>query len=190
MTPQKIWLSPPHIGPFEEALVQDAFHSNWIAPLGPHVDGFEAELCEVTRCSHALALSSGTAAIHLALIVLGVQPGDWVLCQTFTFAGTVNPVAYLGATPVLIDSEPDTWNMDALALRSAIEEGLSRGIKAKAIIPVHLYGMPAKMMEILAIAREFQIPVIEDAAEALGSSISGTTLRRLWGYRGAQLQWQ
>lgn len=173
MTPSRIWLSSPHMGSAEAELVQDAFRSNWIAPLGPHVDGFEAELCGTTGLSHALAVSSGTAAIHLALIVLGVGRGDWVLCQSFTFAGTVNPVAYLGAIPVLVDSEPDTWNMDPVALRAAIEDGLARGIKPKAIMPVHLYGMPAKMTEILAIAREFEIPVIEDAAEALGSSYDG-----------------
>ena len=173
MLPPKIWLSPPHIGAFEEEFVQDAFRSNWIAPLGPHVDGFESELCALTGRSKALALSSGTAALHLALIVLGVKPGDWVLCQSFTFAGTINPVVYQGATPVLIDSEPDTWNMDPGALREAIEEGLRRGVKVKAVIPVHLYGMPAKMAEILAIAREFEIPVVEDAAEALGSAING-----------------
>jgi dTDP-4-amino-4,6-dideoxygalactose transaminase len=173
MTRSKIWLSPPHIGAVEESFVMDAFRSNWIAPLGPHVDAFEAELSEVTETAHALALSSGTAALHLALVLLGVQAGDWVICQSFTFAGTINPVAYLGATPVLVDSEAETWNMDPDALRVAIEAGLARGIRPKAIIPVHLYGMPAKMADIMAIAREFAIPVIEDAAEALGSSIDG-----------------
>lgn len=173
MTRPKIWLSSPHIGATEEALVLDAFRSNWIAPLGPHVDAFEAELCAVTAMPNALAVSSGTAAIHLALVLLGVGRGDWVICQSFTFAGTVNPVAYLGATPVLIDSEPDTWNMDPVALRASIEHGLARGIRPKAIVPVHLYGMPAKMSEVMSIAREFDIPVVEDAAEALGSSIDG-----------------
>jgi dTDP-4-amino-4,6-dideoxygalactose transaminase len=173
MTRSKIWLSSPHIGAVEESLVMDAFRSNWIAPLGPHVDAFEAELSAVTRTDHALALSSGTAALHLALVLLDVQPGDWVICQSFTFAGTINPVAYLGAIPVLVDSEPETWNIDPVALRAAIEAGLARGIRPKAIIPVHLYGMPAKMAEIMAIAREYDIPVIEDAAEALGSSIDG-----------------
>jgi dTDP-4-amino-4,6-dideoxygalactose transaminase len=173
MTPPMIWLSSPHIGTSEEKLVQDVFRSNWIAPLGPHADAFEADLASVTKTSHAAALNSGTAAIHLALIVLGVQRGDWVLCQSLTFAGTLNPVAYLGATPVMIDSEPESWNMDPVALRAAIEEGLKRGIRPKVIIAVHLYGMPAKMAEIMAIAGEFGIPVIEDAAEALGSSIDG-----------------
>ena len=153
--------------------VRDAFQSNWIAPLGPHVDKFEAELCKTVGMNHCVALSSGTAAIHLGLIALGVGRGDRVLCQSFTFAGTVNPVAYLGAVPVLIDSEPDTWNMDPEALRTAIVACAAAGNLPKAIIPVHLYGMPARMQEIMDIAREWGIPVIEDAAEALGSSVSG-----------------
>jgi dTDP-4-amino-4,6-dideoxygalactose transaminase len=169
----RIWLSPPHIGQAEQALVEDAFRSNWIAPVGPHVDAFEEELAAAIGVSHAVALNSGTAAIHLALVLLGVERGDWVLCQSLTFAGTVNPVAYLHATPVLVDSEPATWNMDPEALREAIEEARRRGTRPKAIIPVHLYGMPARMDEILAIAREHEIPVIEDAAEALGSSLNG-----------------
>lgn len=173
MTDPKIWLSSPHIGDAEERLVQEAFRTNWIAPLGPHVDAFEAELAAVTHTAHAAALSSGTAAIHLALIALGVGRGDWVLCQSFTFAGTINPVAYLGAIPVMIDSEPDSWNMDPAALREAIRAGLAKGITPKAIMPVHLYGMPANMPAIMAIAREYGIPVMEDAAEALGSSIDG-----------------
>ncbi len=173
MTSARIWLSPPHMGTSEAAFVQEVFESNWIAPLGPQVDAFEAELALATNTAHSAALSSGTAAIHLALIVLGVQRGDHVLCQSFTFAGTVNPVVYLGATPVMIDSEPETWNMDPEALREAIEELLRRGVRPKAIIAVHLYGMPAKMADITAIANEFNIPVIEDAAEALGSSIDG-----------------
>jgi dTDP-4-amino-4,6-dideoxygalactose transaminase len=161
------------MGSAEQWLVQDAFQSNWIAPLGPHVDGFEAELAASAGVAHAAAVSSGTAAIHLALLVLGVGRGDWVMCQSFTFAGTVNPVAYVGAVPVLIDSEPDSWNMDPDALREAIVDGIRRGRKPKAIMPVHLYGMPANMPAILAIASEFGIPVIEDAAEALGSSLGG-----------------
>lgn len=169
----RIWLSPPHIGTDEERLVHEAFRTNWIAPLGPHVEAFESELAAATRTAHVAALSSGTAAIHLALIVLGVGPGDWVLCQSFTFAGTVNPIAYVGATPVFIDSEPETWNMDPAALRAALDDARRRGITPKAILPVHLYGMPANMREIMAIAREFGIPVIEDAAEALGSSFGG-----------------
>lgn len=173
MTLPKIWLSSPHIGAEEERLVHDAFVTNWIAPLGPHVDAFETELADVTGAPHAVALSSGTAAIHLGLIELDVRSGDWVLCQSFTFAGTVNPVAYLGAIPVMVDSEPMTWNMDPAALRTAIEAGLARGITPKAIMPVHLYGMPARMRELMAVAAEFGIPVLEDAAESLGSSIDG-----------------
>ncbi len=173
MTLPKIWLSSPHIGAAEERLVHDAFVTNWIAPLGPHVDAFEAELADVTGTAHAVALSSGTAAIHLGLIELDVRSGDWVICQSFTFAGTVNPVAYLGATPIMVDSEPTTWNMDPVALRAAIEAGLARGIAPKAIMPVHLYGMPARMPELMAVAAEYRIPVLEDAAESLGSSIDG-----------------
>jgi dTDP-4-amino-4,6-dideoxygalactose transaminase len=169
----RIWLSPPHLGSAEEALVHDAFRSNWVAPLGPHVDAFEAELSAVTGAAHTAVLSSGTAAIHLALVILGVERGDWVFCQSLTFSGTANPIAYLGATPVFIDSETDTWNMDPDALREAVRHALKQNKKPKAIIPVHLYGMPARMTEILAIAREFEIPVVEDAAEALGSSIDG-----------------
>lgn len=153
----------------EEELVAQAFESNWIAPLGPFVDAFEAALAEVTQRSHCAALSSGTAAIHLGLMLLGVEPGDSVLCQSFTFAGTLNPVAYLNAKPILIDSEADTWNMDPAALRAAIEAAHRKGIRPKAIVVVHLYGMPAKMREILDLAHEFEIPVFEDAAEALGS---------------------
>jgi dTDP-4-amino-4,6-dideoxygalactose transaminase len=173
MIPTKIHLSPPHLSGQEQGLVNDAFASNWIAPLGPHVDAFEEELAHVTGTTHAVALSSGTAAIHLALLVLGVGTGDWVICQSFTFSGTVNPVKYVGATPVFIDSEPESWNMDPNSLRDAIKSGIARGRKPKAIIPVHLYGMPAKMREIIGVAREYEIPVIEDAAEALGSSIGG-----------------
>jgi dTDP-4-amino-4,6-dideoxygalactose transaminase len=161
------------MGGDEESLVTEAFRSNWIAPLGPHVDAFERELAQVTRTRHASALSSGTAAIHLALHVLGVEPGDWVLCQSFTFAGTINPVRYVGAVPVLIGSEPTTWNMDPSALRDALVHARAQGRNPKAIGPVHLYGMPARMSEILAVAREFDVPVIEDAAEALGSTLDG-----------------
>lgn len=173
MNPKRIWLSSPHMSGGEEAFVHDAFQSNWVAPLGPHVNAFETELCAATAMDHAVALSSGTAAIHLGLIELGVGVGDHVICQSFTFAGTLNPVVYLGAMPVLIDSEAETWNMDPAQLRVAIETDLARGIHPKAILPVHLYGMPAKIIEILEIAREYDIPVLEDAAEALGSTIGG-----------------
>ncbi len=166
----KIWLSSPHMGLEEFKFVKDAFDTNWIAPLGPHVNGFEQDLCDFTKSPSAAALSSGTSAIHLALILLGVKAGDEVICQSFTFSASANPIAYLGALPVFIDSEPDTWNMDPKVLREAILDRIAKGKKPKAIIPVHLYGMPAKMDEITAIANEFGIDIVEDAAEALGST--------------------
>lgn len=173
MQPERIFLSPPHMCGEEIVYVQQAFDSNYIAPLGEHVDELERAICAATGTNHAVALSSGTAAIHLALILLGVKAGDLVVCQSFTFAGTINPVAYLGAVPVLVDSEPNTWNMDPELLRQAIVACRARGANPKAIIPVDLYGMPAKMSEIMSIAREFEIPVIEDAAEALGARLEG-----------------
>ncbi len=169
----KIWLSSPHMSGKEFEYVTEAFDTNWIAPLGPHVDGFEKDLCEFTGSKNAAALSAGTAAIHLALVILGVKAGDEVICQSFTFSASANPIAYQGATPVFIDSEKDTWNMCPIHLRKAIVERIAKGNKPKAIIPVHLYGMPAKMEEIMSIANEFDIPVIEDAAEGLGSNIMG-----------------
>jgi dTDP-4-amino-4,6-dideoxygalactose transaminase len=171
MNKNKIWLSSPHIGTNELQYVNEAFSTNWIAPLGPHVNAFEQGLQLETQTKHAAALSSGTSALHLALILLGVKVGDTVLCQSITFSASANPIAYQGAIPVFIDSELDTWNMDPLLLRTALEEGKKNGQLPKAIIPVHLYGMPAKMDEILAIAKEYGVPVIEDAAEALGSNI-------------------
>ena len=167
----KIWLSSPHIGPNELQYVNEAFETNWIAPLGPHVNAFEQGLQIETQTRHAAALSSGTSALHLALILLGVKAGDIVFCQSITFSASANPIAYQGALPVFIDSEMDTWNMDPLLLRIALEESKQNGKLPKAIIPVHLYGMPAKIDEILTIAKEYAVPVIEDAAEALGSSI-------------------
>ena len=167
----KIWLSSPHIGTNELQYVNEAFATNWIAPLGPHVNAFEQGLQVQTKSAHAAALSSGTSAIHLALILLGVKAGDTVFCQSITFSASANPIAYQGAIPVFIDSEIDTWNMDPVLLRSALEEAKQNGKLPKAIIPVHLYGMPAKMDEILTIAKEYGVPVIEDAAEALGSNI-------------------
>jgi dTDP-4-amino-4,6-dideoxygalactose transaminase len=171
MNKDKIWLSSPHIGTNELQYVNDAFVTNWIAPLGPHVNAFEQELQAQTKSSHAAALSSGTSAIHLALILLGVNAGDTVFCQSITFSASANPIAYLGATPVFIDSESDTWNMDPELLKAALEEAKKYGKLPKAIIPVHLYGMPAKMDQILSITRKYGVAVIEDAAEALGSSI-------------------
>jgi dTDP-4-amino-4,6-dideoxygalactose transaminase len=170
---KKIWLSSPHIGHAEKRFVEEAFTTNWIAPLGPNVDAFENDLCMATAMQYAAALSSGTAAIHLALIILGVKKDDIVLCQSFTFSASANPIIYQGATPVFIDSEEDTWNMDPAMLEQAISHYLSIGKKPKAIIPVHLYGMPAKMNAILALAEQYAIPVIEDAAEALGSTYNG-----------------
>lgn len=173
---KKIWLSSPHMGGTERNYAQEAFDTNWIAPLGPNVNGFEKDLAEYTGMKAASALSSGTAAIHLALIMLGVKPGDEVLVSSFTFSASVNPIIYQGATPILIDSEPDTWNMSPEVLEVAIKDRISKGKRPKAIIPVHLYGMPAKIDEIMEIAGKYEIPVIEDAAEALGSTYKNKTL--------------
>jgi len=154
--------------------VQEAFDTNWIAPVGPHITQFENALSKYIGVDHCAALSSGTAAIHLALIVLGVQQNDEVVCQSFTFSGSCNPILYEKAKPVFVDSEADTWNMDPKLLKACILDRIEKtGRKPKAIIIVHLYGMPAKMDEIMSISREFQIPVIEDAAEALGSEYKG-----------------
>ena len=168
---KKIWLSSPHMGGTEQKFVNEAFDTNWIAPLGPHVDNFEFDLAKYTNTKYAAALSAGTAAIHLALIMLGVKAGDEVICQTMTFSASANPIAYLGATPVFVDSEKDTWNMCPVFLEEAIKDRIKQGKKPKAIIPVHLYGMPAQMDKIMAVAKAYDIPVVEDAAEALGSKI-------------------
>jgi len=170
----KIWLSSPHMGGNEQKYINEAFEENWVAPLGPNVDGLEKDLEQFLGENAKVAvLSAGTAALHLALIECGVQHGDEVICQSMTFSASANPIAYCGGTPVFVDSEPDTWNMCPKALREAVEDRIQKGTKPKAIIVVHLYGMPAKMDEITAIAQEFQIPVIEDAAEALGSTYKG-----------------
>lgn len=166
---EKIWLSPPDMGGNEKKFIDDAFATNWIAPLGANVDGFEADLSAFTGVAHVAVLSSGTAAIHLALVVLGVGRDDIVLCQSFTFSGSANPILYQGAIPVFIDSEADSWNMDPVLLEKAIKQYIDKDKKPRAIVPVHLYGMPAKMDEIMALAAAYEIPVIEDAAEALGS---------------------
>lgn len=171
----KIWLSSPHMGGTELKYVNEAFDANWVAPLGPNVDGFEKDLEKFLNSDVKVgALSAGTAALHLALIQSGVKYADEVICQSMTFSASANPIAYCGAIPVFIDSEKDTWNMCPVALEEAIEDRISKGKKPKAIIVVHLYGMPAKMDEILAIAQKHDIPVIEDAAEALGSTYKGT----------------
>ncbi|MEZ4854427.1 DegT/DnrJ/EryC1/StrS family aminotransferase [Flavobacterium sp.] len=174
MSKSKIWLSSPHMGGTELKYIHQAFDSNWVAPLGPNVTGFEEDLeVFLQQNVQVAALSSGTAALHLALIQLGVKAGDEVICQSMTFSASANPIVYQGATPVFIDSEPDTWNMCPVALEEAIKDRISKGKKSKAIIVVHLYGMPAKMDEILRIANQYEIPVVEDAAEALGATYKG-----------------
>ena len=171
---KKIWLSSPHMGKTEELYVKEAFDSNWIAPLGPNVQYFEKSIEDyVGNGVYAACLSSGTGAIHLALELLGVGHGDEVLCQSFTFSASANPITYLGASPIFIDSETDTWNMCPQLLEKAIEHRLQEGKKPKAIVAVHLYGMPYKVDEINAISRKYDIPVIEDSAEALGSTYNG-----------------
>lgn len=172
----KIWLSSPHMGGSEQKYVNEAFETNWIAPLGPHVDGFEHDLASYTKTGYAAALSSGTAALHLALIMLGIESGDEVICQSMTFSASANPIAYLGAIPIFIDSERETWNMCPELLEEAIRDRMVKGKKPKAIIPVHLYGMPAQMDRIMEISTKYEIPVIEDAAEALGSKINGRAM--------------
>ncbi len=195
MSSEKIWLSSPHMGGTEQAFVNEAFDSNWIAPLGPNVNGFEADLQTYNKIDHAAALTSGTAALHLSLILNNIGPGDLVFVQSFTFSATVNPIIYQGATPVFIDSEPGTWNMCPKHLEKAIMSALdgtlspagggarrageenvqpqTANYKPKAILPVHLYGMPANMDAIMAIGKKYNLPVIEDAAESLGSTYRG-----------------
>lgn len=174
MSTSKIWLSSPHMGGTEQKYVQEAFDTNWVAPLGPNVTGFEQDLEHYLGSgSHVAALSSGTAAIHLGLVLLGVEQGDEVICQSFTFSASANPILYLGATPVFIDSELDTWNMCPVALEEAIVDRISKGKKPKAIIAVHLYGMPFKVEEIKTISNKYDIPILEDSAEALGSTYKG-----------------
>jgi dTDP-4-amino-4,6-dideoxygalactose transaminase len=169
----KIWLSSPHMSGREMKYVNEAFDTNWIAPLGPNVDCFENELGAYLGIKHVAALASGTSAIHLALIILGVTPGDEVIASSFTFSATINPIVYLGATPILIDSEKDSWNMNPELLEKAIVDRMSIGKKPKVIIAVHLYGMPLRIVDVMNIANKFNIPVLEDAAEALGSRYSG-----------------
>lgn len=169
----KIWLSSPHLGTRELKYVREAFDTNWIAPIGPHINAFEDDLKSYCNVNHATVLSSGTAAIHLGLKLLGVDKGDQVLCQSFTFSASANPIVYLGANPTFIDSESETWNIDPNFLEEEIKNLDKKGKRPKAILPVHLYGMPAKMDEILSIAMDYEIPVLEDAAEALGSEYKG-----------------
>ncbi len=174
MNNSKIWLSSPHMGGNEQKFVNEAFDTNWVAPLGPNVTGLESDLENyLNQDVFVAALSSGTAAIHLALILLGVESGDEVICQSMTFSASANPIVYQGATPVFVDSELETWNICPIALEVAIKARILKGKKPKAIIAVHLYGMPFKVDEIIAIANKYEIPIIEDSAEALGSTYKG-----------------
>ncbi len=175
MNKKRIYLCLAHMSGNEMKYIQEAFDTNWVVPLGPNVNGFEADLKAFAgENKEVVALSAGTAAVHLALLACGVGPGDEVLVQTFTFCASSHPVTYLGATPVFVDSEPDTWNMDPQLLETAIKDRMEKtGRKPKAIVPVYLYGMPAKIDEIMAVAAKYDIPVIEDAAEGLGSRYDG-----------------
>lgn len=174
MNNSKIWLSSPHMGGNEQKYVQEAFDTNWVAPLGPNVTGFEKDLeSYLGNNAHVAALSSGTAALHLGLVLLGVKAGDVVLCQSMTFSASANPILYQGAIPVFIDSESSTWNLCPLALEQAIVEETAKGKKPKAIIAVHLYGVPYQIEAIRAIADQYEIPILEDSAEALGSTYKG-----------------
>ncbi|WP_426095397.1 DegT/DnrJ/EryC1/StrS family aminotransferase [Flavobacterium sp. DSR2-3-3] len=172
MNKSKIWLSSPHMGGSEQKYVQEAFDTNWVAPLGPNVTGLEKDLEKYLSKGEVAVgvLSSGTAAIHLGLVLLGVTSGDEVICQSMTFSASVNPIFYQGATPVFVDSELDTWNLCPIALEVAIKDRITKGKKPKAIIAVHLYGVPFQIEAIRAVADEYAIPILEDAAEALGSS--------------------
>ena len=185
----RIWLSLAHMGGREQEFIREAFETNWVVPLGSNVNAFEKSLRNFlienetiengklkieNEGKQVVALSAGTAALHLGLILLGVGEGDEVICQSFTFSASANPIAYQGATPVFVDSEADTWNMDPVLLEEAIEDRLKKTRRLpKAIIPVHLYGMPGKMDEILEVADRYKIPVLEDSAEALGSEYKG-----------------
>lgn len=172
---KRIWLSLAQMGGGEQKYIQEAFDTNWVVPLGPNVNGFENDIAKfLGEDSHVVALSAGTAAIHLGLVQLGIKAGDEVICQSLTFAASANPIKYLGANPIFVDSEEDTWNISSEWLEKAIIDRKAKtGKSPKAIIPVHLYGMPAKMDEICAIAAKYNIPVMEDAAEAMGSTYKG-----------------
>ena len=174
MSESKIYLSSPHMGGTEQSFVKEAFDTNWIAPLGPNVVGFEKDLeSYLGNGNHVAALSSGTAALHLALILLGVGKDDEVICQSMTFSASANPIVYQGATPIFVDSEPETWNICPNHLEEAINDRIAKGKKPKAIIAVHLYGMPYRAEEIKKISEKYEIPIVEDSAEALGSSYKG-----------------
>ncbi|MGL2995203.1 DegT/DnrJ/EryC1/StrS family aminotransferase [Flavobacterium sp. TSSA_36] len=174
MNNSKIWLSSPHMGGKEQEFVKEAFDANWVAPLGPNVNGLEHDLEQyLGESANVGALSSGTAAIHLGLLLLGVQVGDFVLCQSMTFSASANPILYQGATPVFIDSESATWNLCPVALEAGIQACIAQGKTPKAIIAVHLYGVPYQIDAIRAVADRYSIPILEDSAEALGSSYKG-----------------
>lgn len=170
---EKIWLSSPHMSGNEMKYIDDAFRRNQVFPLGPNVTGLEEDIVKFTGAGHCTCLASGTSAIHLALILLGVKRGDEVICSSFTFSASANPIVYQGATPVFVDSEPATWNMSPALLEMAINDRISKGKKPAAIVLVHLYGMPARLDEIMAIANRYGIPLVEDAAESLGSTFEG-----------------
>jgi len=173
MNKKRIFLSPPHMGDEELAFVKEAFETNWIAPVGRNIDLFEEDVCKLTKSKYAVALSSGTAAIHLALILLGVGAGDEVMCSTFTFSASANPIVYQGAVPVFIDSEKSTWNMDYRYLEEAIISRIKKKKKPKAVILVHLYGQSADIDPILELCQRYDIALIEDAAESLGTYYKG-----------------
>lgn len=181
--PSRIFLSPPHLGGLEESYIKEAIASNWIAPLGPHVNAFERELSAYTGSKAALALNSGTAALHLALRLLRVGAGDIVFCSSLTFIGSANPILYLGATPVFIDSEPETWNMSPIALQKAFVDAEKNGKLPKAVIVVDLYGHSADMEPLLEVCNRYNVPVVEDAAEALGAFHKGRACGN-WGKFG------
>ncbi|MFE3869307.1 DegT/DnrJ/EryC1/StrS family aminotransferase [Flavobacterium sp. LS2P90] len=173
MYKNKIWLSAPHMGGSEQKYIQEAFDSNWIAPVGDNINYFEHNIETYLGSGYVAALNSGTSAIHLGLILLGVQAGDAVLCQSMTFSASANPILYQGAIPIFIDSESDTWNLCPIALEEAIVDSITKGKKPKAIIAVHLYGIPYKIDEVRMVADKYSIPILEDSAEALGSSYNG-----------------
>jgi len=170
---ERIYLSPPHMGDNELEYLLDAYKSNWIAPIGPYLQRFEEALCQVTGTTNAVALSSGTAGIHLALQTLGIKSGDTVVCSDLTFIGSIGPAVHMGAVPVFVDSDEKTWNMDPHLLQECLETLIAKGQKPKAVIVVHLYGQCTDMDPIVELCRRYEVPIIEDAAEALGATYKG-----------------
>ncbi len=170
---KELYLSPPHLGSREIEYIKDAFEKNWITTSGDNLNAFEKKISLISGVTHSIALCSGTAAIHLALILLGIKKGDEVICSSFTFIASANPIVYLGATPVFVDSESESWNMSPALLEIAIQDRIKKGKKPKAIILVHLFGQPAQLDEIIKIAEAYEIPIVEDAAESLGSTYKG-----------------